>query len=118
LYSQQACQGALPAECGAATSGPEQLPENEDLDDAARGDDVQATDEASQDLKDTVNNKLGEPRGSLFGEYVTVTATAEFAAPAMFGDRRAVSAPYYVACNLKEQSLGDIAGLFVDAVLP
>lgn len=118
LYSQRGCKGELPTECGAAVSGPAELPENADLDEAARGDQVQAEDEDSQKVVDKQNMLLGEPRGSLFGEYVTVTASVEFQSPALFGGTRSASAPYYVACNLEEQTLGDIAHQFVDAVYP
>jgi hypothetical protein len=118
LYSQRGCKGELPAECGAAVSGPAELPENEELDEAARGDEVQADDEDSQKVVDKKNLLLGEPRSSLFGEYVTVTASVDFQSPALFGEGRSASAPYYVACNLEEQTLGDIARQFVDAVYP
>jgi hypothetical protein len=118
LYSQQGCKGELPAECGAAESGPSELPENEELDRATQGDGVQAEDEASHKVEAKKNLILGEPRSSLFGEYVTVTASVDFPAPARFGGQRRASASYYVACNLEEKSLGDIAGQFVDAVLP
>lgn len=118
MYSQQGCQGELPAECGAAAAGPSELPQNTDLDDAASTETVQATDEKQQEVVDGMNNTLGEPRNTLFGEYVTVSRSVQFDAPAMFGPRRQVSAPYFIACNLKEQTLGDIAGQFVDAVVP
>jgi hypothetical protein len=117
-YSQQGCQGALPAECGAATAGPSALPRNAELDGATNTENVQAPDEEQQNMVASMNNTLGEPRSTLFGEYVTVTASGDFAAPAMFGDRRRVAVQYYTACNLRPQTLGDIARGFVDAVLP
>lgn len=118
LYSQQGCQGELPPECGAVTAGPAELPQNTDLDDAASTETVQANDEKQQEVVDAMNNILGEPRNTLFNEYVTVTGSVQFEAPAMFGSRRQVSAQYFIACNLKEQTLGDIARQFVDAVVP
>jgi hypothetical protein len=117
-YSQQGCQGDLPAECGAATTGPSEIPENPELDEAASTEDVQASDEEQQKVIDGMNRTLGEPRSTLFGEYVTVTGATEFQAPTLFGERRRVSAAYHIACNLKEQTLGDIAEGFVNAVLP
>lgn len=117
-YSQQGCQGDLPAECGAATTGPSEILENPELADAASTEGVQASEEEQQKVLDVMNHTLGEPRSTLFGEYVTVTAATEFQAPALFGDRRRVSATYHIACNLKERTLGDIAKDFVDAVLP
>jgi hypothetical protein len=117
-YSQRGCQGDLPAECGAATAGPSEIPENPELDEAARTEQVQARGEEQQKVLDGMNHALGDPRRTLFGEYTTVTAAIDFRAPLLFGEHRRVSVTYHLACNLKEQRLSDIAKDFVDAVLP
>jgi len=114
MYSQRACQGELPAECGAANVEPSELPENSDLNDATSSNQIRTDDAASN----KVHTTLGAPSRTLFGEYTTVTGSADFQAPTVFGGSRRISAKYFVACNLEPQTLGDIARDLVEAVMP
>jgi len=112
LYSQQACEGTLPAQCSTQVASQVPAPESA-VSDALRpngtGDDER--------LSPQIDTTLGDPSTTLFGHYTTVTGSVTFDAPKPFGGERTISTSYHLACNLKPMTLRGFISDFIGSVL-